>query len=117
MGLPRIGKSSLAQQAIIEYQKEHPQENIIPVWINMGDYMDAASFFERMLDLIHYKVAQKQHIDLTTIQFVYEQATDARWSFSKKQMFIFRYYCALKDNIFVLYSFWTNLMRFVIIFK
>jgi hypothetical protein len=69
IGLPRIGKSSLAQQAIIEYQKDHPQENIIPVWINRGDYMDAAAFFERMLDLVHDTVAKKPHIDLKTIQF------------------------------------------------
>jgi hypothetical protein len=109
IGLPRIGKSSLAQQAIIEYQKDHPQENIIPVWINMGDYMDAASFFERMLDLIHYKVVKKQHIDLITIQLLYEQATKEQWSFSIRQMYIFKYYCALKENnirpIFILDEF------------
>jgi AAA+ ATPase superfamily predicted ATPase len=63
IGLPRIGKSSLAQQAIVEYQKDHPQENILPVWVSMGDFKNSDHFFESMLEAIHDAVHFLKNID------------------------------------------------------
>ncbi len=109
MGLPRIGKSSLAQQAIMEYCNDNPQRIIIATWINMGDFTNPTLFFEAMVEDIHDKVLLQEPIDLTTINALYEKIDEPTRPFAKKQRFIFQYFCALKKNnirvIFILDEF------------
>ncbi|MEY4934509.1 MAG: hypothetical protein RIS64_868 [Bacteroidota bacterium] len=110
--LPRIGKSSLAQQAIVEYQKDHPQENILPVWVSMGDFKNSDHFFESMLEAIHNAVRFLKNIDsqrLEALTALYKTVKETTRAFDDKQRFIFKYYCILKENnirsIFILDEF------------
>ncbi len=56
MGLPRIGKSSLARHAIIQYQTEFPLEHILPVGINMGTIASTLFFYETIVYEINKKL-------------------------------------------------------------
>jgi AAA+ ATPase superfamily predicted ATPase len=109
MGLPRIGKSSLAQQAIMEYQNENPQRVILSTWINMGDFTNTALFFEEMVEAIHEQIVLLKEIDLKLIEALYNTIFEPERPFVKKQRFIFNYFSALQTNkirvIFVLDEF------------
>jgi len=45
IGLPRIGKSSLAHKAIIERKQELLARKFLPIWINLRSYTHSSSFF------------------------------------------------------------------------
>src|SRR5947207_2145402 len=45
IGLPRIGKSSLAHKAIIERKQELLARRFLPIWINLRNYTHSSSFF------------------------------------------------------------------------
>ena len=45
IGEPRIGKSSLIYKAILERKSELNSQNIFPIWINLGTYENAPTFF------------------------------------------------------------------------
>lgn len=47
----RIGKSSLAYQAVMERRNELIKRRILPIWINLGTYDHAASFFRSLVTL------------------------------------------------------------------
>ncbi len=49
MGLPRIGKSSLAYNALMTGRDVLVQKKIIPLRINMGDVNSAENFFSKMI--------------------------------------------------------------------
>jgi AAA+ ATPase superfamily predicted ATPase len=68
IGLPRIGKSSLAHQAIVEYQLEFPQLNILSIWLNMGDNHESNLFFEKLIKETHKKLLLDK--SLITIELV-----------------------------------------------
>lgn len=52
MGLPRIGKSSLAWQGIMEIKDELIAKQTIPVYFQTGSCEDAVSFFRQMVSLL-----------------------------------------------------------------
>ncbi len=52
MGLPRIGKSSLAWKAIVSIREELIQQKTIPIWIPFGTYANLNDAFEDILYLI-----------------------------------------------------------------
>ena len=56
MGLPRIGKSSLAWNAILEYKKELEIKKIIPIDINMGKFSCSDDFFYEIIKKAYIKV-------------------------------------------------------------
>jgi len=45
IGEPRIGKSSLAYNALIGCKAELVEKKVIPIWINLATYNNATSFF------------------------------------------------------------------------
>lgn len=49
IGYPRIGKSSLAEQAIMQLESQLTAEKKIPILINFGTYEDAHSFFRTLV--------------------------------------------------------------------
>ena len=49
IGLPRVGKSSLAYKALIERKKELVAQNLLPIWINLGTYNEAPVFFRSLI--------------------------------------------------------------------
>lgn len=52
MGLPRIGKSSLAWEGILENKDTLLKEKTIPVFFQTGSCEDAVSFFRQMVSLL-----------------------------------------------------------------
>lgn len=50
IGLPRIGKSSLAHKALIEKKNDLVQKKIIPIWINLSTFENSNDFF---VGLVH----------------------------------------------------------------
>lgn len=53
MGLPRVGKSSLAWQGIMMRKKELIANNTIPIFFQTGSCDDSISFFRQMADLLN----------------------------------------------------------------
>lgn len=53
MGLPRIGKSSLAWQGIMEIKEDLLKMKTIPVFFQTGSCEDALSFFRQMVSLLN----------------------------------------------------------------
>jgi hypothetical protein len=49
MGLPRIGKSSLAWNGIITNKKTLLENKIIPLWIQLGEFSNLSEFFDEVL--------------------------------------------------------------------
>lgn len=49
MGLPRVGKSSLAWHAIMDRQDELESQKTIPVFLGIGSCKDNKSFFKKMV--------------------------------------------------------------------
>lgn len=56
MGLPRIGKSSLAWQGIMEKKDELHKRKIVPIFFQAGSCRDARSFFMQMLFGLHDEI-------------------------------------------------------------
>lgn len=52
MGLPRIGKSSLAWEGIMEKKESLLQEKTVPVFFQTGSCEDSYSFFRQMVSLV-----------------------------------------------------------------
>lgn len=56
MGLPRIGKSSLAWQAIMEKKEELVKTNTIPIFFQVGSCNSAADFYKQFISLVHDEI-------------------------------------------------------------
>jgi AAA+ ATPase superfamily predicted ATPase len=59
MGLPRIGKSSLAHNSLMLMKSELIRRKIIPLWINMGDISSSNDFFLKIVYEISFDL--KRH--------------------------------------------------------
>ena len=57
MGLPRIGKSSLAWEGIMEKKDSLLQDKTIPVFFQTGSCEDSVSFFRQMISLLDDEMA------------------------------------------------------------
>lgn len=53
MGLPRVGKSSLAWHAIMDRKEELIASNTIPVFFEAGSCVDSNEFFKKMVTLLY----------------------------------------------------------------
>jgi len=49
MGLPRIGKSSLAWNSIITAKEELIKKKILPVWVSFGEYLSLNDVFQEVI--------------------------------------------------------------------
>ena len=56
MGLPRIGKSSLAWQGIMTKKEELEKKKIVPIFFQTGSCRDARSFFTQILLCLHDEI-------------------------------------------------------------
>jgi hypothetical protein len=62
IGYPRIGKSSLAKQSIIEHRIELIKENKIPIWIDFSKFSNRDSFFKY---LVRYSFDELKKLAIT----------------------------------------------------
>lgn len=49
IGEPRIGKSSLVNQAILVRKNDYLKKKIIPIWINLATFQHSSSFFRALV--------------------------------------------------------------------
>ncbi|MEY4934291.1 MAG: hypothetical protein RIS64_650 [Bacteroidota bacterium] len=97
IGLPRIGKSSLAHQAIVEYQLEFPQLNILSIWLNMGDNHESNLFFEKLIKETHKKLLlDKSLITIELVKIIKKLGRKTLRTFEKRTL-IFEYFSLVKQ--------------------
>jgi len=72
-GLPRIGKSSLAWRAIIEYRKELEEKQIIPIHINSGSYESSQIFFGEIFSELHKRIRKIANINIQLFQEIFDK--------------------------------------------
>jgi len=77
MGLPRIGKSSLAWNSIIAKKESLIQKNIIALWIPLGEFSNLTEFLDELLsqstEFIHDKFSEF-HSNFKSFQDLFRQA-------------------------------------------
>ncbi len=71
MGLPRIGKSSLAWQAIMTQEKELLEKNTIPVWIVTSDFSNTADLLKSFSNSLCRKLRHTSIAD-RSLEFIIE---------------------------------------------
>ena len=98
IGLPRIGKSSLAWQAIVEYQNQFPQEKILTLWMSMGDFEEADTFFLEMLRNLQAELTQNPMIELELFEKFFQKNLGEELSHVELQRLLFDCYSLLKRN-------------------
>ena len=91
IGLPRIGKSSLAWQAIVEYQNQFPQEKILTLWMSMGDFEEADTFFLEMLRNLQAELTQNPMIELELFEKFFQKNLGEELSHVELQRILFRF--------------------------
>ena len=98
MGLPRIGKSSLAWNSIMTEKDELIKKKILPVWISFGEYSSLNDVFEEViLELVEMFVNSPELVDhLTPIFKRINEASNQ----TEKRRFIKKMLKFLKSNDF-----------------
>lgn len=103
VGLPRVGKSSLAWHAIIDRREELEKINTIPIFYEVGSCTDSESFFRGMVYMLYdelvIKCNDKKCLDILSnieqaLKVSYEKAAVQRFfkiikRFGYKTIFIF----------------------------
>jgi len=101
-GLPRIGKSSLAWKAIIEYKNGLEKYQIIPIWVGVGEIQSSTEFFDIILKKLHKELLKR---DIQDIQEIFKSISYASYLIEKRE-FITEYLENIKDKGFrVVYIF------------
>lgn len=57
MGLPRIGKSSLAWQAIMTKKEDLLKDKTLPIFFQVGSCDSAQAFYKQLVDYLHDELA------------------------------------------------------------
>jgi len=96
-GLPRIGKSSLAWKAIIEYKDELEQKQIIPIRINTGSITNSDIFFNEMLKEVQKKLKRIDNIEKEFLNEVYQEIIKSKTK-TEKNSLIEEYFEFLKEK-------------------
>lgn len=96
-GLPRIGKSSLAWKAIIEYKDELVKKRILPIRINIGSMTNADIFFNEMLKEIQKRINRTAIIDKAIFSDLYEKIVSENNRIEKNSL-IKGYFEELKEQ-------------------
>jgi AAA+ ATPase superfamily predicted ATPase len=86
MGLPRIGKMSLARQAIIEYQTEFPQEPVLAVWVSMGTIVSSLLFYEIIVHEVTKKLLLYKSLDKKVLTDLLNQICELDLNIVKKKL-------------------------------
>lgn len=97
MGLPRIGKSSLAWNSIIAKKESLIQKNIIALWIPLGEFSNLTEFLDELLsqstEFIHDKFSEF-HSNFKSFQDLFRQAE----TFLEKKRYAKKYFKNIKDK-------------------
>jgi len=96
IGVPRIGKSSLAWKAIMEREEELVSRKILPIWIDVGIFIEIVDFF---CELIAECVFKLEKLDLINIPIneVVNQINDEGLLWNKRFSFILKFFKLIKN--------------------
>ncbi|SRR5579884_125402 len=91
IGLPRIGKSSLAYKALVERKKELNAKKLLPIWINISTYDQA---FVLLHSLVTYCVEELKELNLLSkpIREASQHVLDSKSSLSNNYGHIQRFF-------------------------
>lgn len=108
VGLPRIGKSSLAFKTIMDCEKEMVNKSIVPIYINVATIPMAEEIFESLVEKSHDKLEDYEMLSHRITKRANE-ALQKEISWNEKYLRIQRYFEAVKNQeinlIFVLDEF------------
>lgn len=85
MGLPRIGKSSLAWNSIISNREILIQKKIIPLWIPLGEFSNLIEFIDEVLSLTCELVKANYSDSLPLFQELRENFLKANTNLEKRR--------------------------------
>ncbi len=77
MGLPRIGKSSLSWNAIMNNRSDLEKQNIIPIWVSFGEYNSIIEVFQDVFNELLERVSSKDDLLLDITGF-YDKFNDSK---------------------------------------
>ena len=91
VGIPRIGKSSLIYQEIMEHKRKLLEERYLPLWINLDTYDDSQSFFRSLItecvDELKTSGYLTETMEYTANEVLQEAATWTDWVQGLKDFF------------------------------
>ncbi|NJO89625.1 MAG: hypothetical protein HC831_12265 [Chloroflexia bacterium] len=85
MGLPRIGKSSLSWNAIMEKRSELEKLNIIPIWISFGEYKSIIEVFQEVFNELIERISSNVGL-LVDITGLYDRFIDAKVNWRREDI-------------------------------
>lgn len=96
IGIPRIGKSSLAWKAIMEREEDLISRKILPIWIDMGIFNEIIDFFCVIIAECLFKL---EELDLISVPIneVVNQINDESLLWIKRFSFILKFFKLIKD--------------------
>ena len=95
IGAPKIGKSSLVHEAIIERKQELYSNKKIPIWINMATFGTPESFFSGIIFLTYAELESLSIIN-KEINEKYSKINDEKLSEMERYYYIEKFYEAIK---------------------
>ncbi|MDX2302514.1 MAG: ATP-binding protein [Microscillaceae bacterium] len=98
MGLPRIGKSSLAWNAIISYEEELENKNIYAIRINVGEFSEPSSFYQKIIRDVHRKFKAKNEAWIKDLHVIYEDLGAENLRISDRNSLIGEYFYVIQKN-------------------
>jgi hypothetical protein len=108
VGYPRIGKSSIAAQAILNIQKELESDKKIPIWINVGLYQSRNDFFIGITRETYYYF-EDNNIIINNLEIAFARTQNENQSWSSLIGNIQRFFTILRKSeysiIFILDEF------------
>jgi hypothetical protein len=98
MGLPRIGKSSLAWNAIISHKEELESKNIIPIRINAGEFDASENLYQKFMRDIHNKIKVQKKSWVKLLNQIFKKLSAENLRVSERNSLIEEYFLILKEN-------------------
>ncbi|MEA3450809.1 MAG: hypothetical protein U9Q83_02780 [Bacteroidota bacterium] len=95
-GLPRIGKSSLAWKAILEYNDEFEKKQLLTILVEVGEIKTTTEFFNTILKELNKTILKK---GINEFEDLYSQISQSQ-SATEKRMLIKDYFEFIKDKGF-----------------
>ena len=97
-GLPRIGKSSLAWNALmLEKEKLEEEKNIFVIRLNMGTLTDSKVFFHKLIKELHKRIKKNADLNFDDFKALYEELETAKHE-SEKFDLIEEYFQEFRDT-------------------
>jgi hypothetical protein len=96
IGYPRIGKSSIAAQSVLNIQSELQAEKKVPIWINVGIYESRNAFFLGMVTLV-FLYFQDNNIAISNLERAYTSVKSEQQSWSSLIIYVQRFFTLVKN--------------------